>query len=77
MIRFVKILFPFIGFQVMAQQGVIWIPSFLKGMDGDEIRRSLDSQSTAKYIYPINNSNQKGAIGHFNVGCISGLISLF
>ena len=75
MMRFVKILFLFIGFQIMAQQGVMWIPSFLKGVYGDEIRQSLDSQSTAKYIYDINNSNL-GAIGHYNVGCISGLISL-
>tara|TARA_B100001063_G_C16764328_1_gene557752 strand:- start:448 stop:2493 length:2046 start_codon:yes stop_codon:yes gene_type:complete len=59
---------------VSAQQGGMWIPSLLEGMNEDEMQ-SLGSKLTAKDIYDVNNSSLKDAIGHFNGGCTSEVIS--
>ncbi|WP_179318464.1 S46 family peptidase [Winogradskyella helgolandensis] len=72
--RFLKILFLFIVFQASAQQGGMWIPSLLEGMNEDEMQ-SLGSKLTAQDIYDVNNSSLKDAIGHFNGGCTSEVIS--
>jgi hypothetical protein len=72
--RFLKILFLFVAFQITAQQGGMWIPSLLEGMNENEMR-SLGSKLTAKDIYDVNNSSLKDAIGHFNGGCTSEVIS--
>ncbi|GGW55303.1 peptidase S46-like protein [Winogradskyella epiphytica] len=72
--RFLKIIFFFIVVQVSAQQGGMWIPSLLEGMNEDEMQ-SLGSKLTAKDIYDVNNSSLKDAIGHFNGGCTSEVIS--
>lgn len=60
--------------QVSAQQGGMWIPSLLEGMNEQEMT-SLGSKLTAKDIYDVNNSSLKDAIGHFNGGCTSEVIS--
>ncbi|WP_298754257.1 S46 family peptidase [uncultured Psychroserpens sp.] len=72
--RFLKIIFFFIVFQMTAQQGGMWIPSLLEGMNEDEMQ-SLGSKLTAQDIYDVNNSSLKDAIGHFNGGCTSEVIS--
>lgn len=72
--KYIKILFLFIVVQVTAQQGGMWIPSLLKGMNEQEMT-SLGSKLTAKDIYDVNNSSLKDAIGHFNGGCTSEVIS--
>ena len=72
--RVLKIIIFFIVFQVSAQQGGMWIPSLLEGMNENEMR-SLGSKLTAKDIYDVNNSSLKDAIGHFNGGCTSEVIS--
>lgn len=72
--RIFKILFLFIAVQVSAQQGGMWIPSLLQGMNEDEMQ-SLGSTLSAKDIYDVNNSSLKDAIGHFNGGCTSEVIS--
>jgi hypothetical protein len=72
--RFIKILFFFIVFQISAQQGGMWIPSLLEGMNEKEMQ-NLGSKLTAKDIYDVNNSSLKDAIGHFNGGCTSEVIS--
>ncbi|WP_452601143.1 S46 family peptidase [Pontimicrobium sp. MEBiC06410] len=64
----------FITLQVSAQQGGMWIPSLLEGMNEDEMT-SLGSKLSAKDIYDVNNSSLKDAIGHFNGGCTSEIIS--
>ncbi len=69
-----KILFLFIFIQANAQQGGMWIPSLLEGMNESEMK-SLGSKLSAEDIYSINNSSLKDAIGHFNGGCTSELIS--
>ena len=72
--RIIKLLCFFVVFQVSAQQGGMWIPSLLEGMNEDEMQ-SLGSKLTAKDIYDVNNSSLKDAIGHFNGGCTSEVIS--
>lgn len=72
--QILKILVLFIVFQVSAQQGGMWIPSLLEGMNEDEMQ-SLGSTLTAQDIYDVNNSSLKDAIGHFNGGCTSEVIS--
>ncbi|MEO1030287.1 MAG: S46 family peptidase [Bacteroidota bacterium] len=72
--RVLKIIIFFIVLQVSAQQGGMWIPSLLEGMNEDEMR-SLGSKLTAKDIYDVNSSSLKDAIGHFNGGCTSEVIS--
>ncbi|WP_040280494.1 S46 family peptidase [Psychroserpens damuponensis] len=72
--KYLKIIFFLIAFQLSAQQGGMWIPSLLEGMNETEMQ-SLGSKLTAKDIYDINNSSLKDAIGHFNGGCTSEVIS--
>ncbi|WP_034041895.1 S46 family peptidase [Wocania ichthyoenteri] len=72
--KYLKILLFFITLNTFAQQGGMWIPSLLEGMNEDEMT-SLGSKLTAKDIYDINNSSLKDAIGHFNGGCTSEVIS--
>lgn len=72
--KFFKILLLFITLQVSAQQGGMWIPSLLEGMNEQEMT-DLGSKLTAKDIYDVNNSSLKDAIGHFNGGCTSEVIS--
>ena len=72
--KFLKILLLFITIQISAQQGGMWIPSLLEGMNEGEMR-NLGSKLTAKDIYNVNNSSLKDAIGHFNGGCTGEVIS--
>jgi len=72
--RFFKLILVLFVFQLHAQQGGMWIPSLLEGMNESEMT-SLGSQLTAKDIYDVNNSSLKDAIGHFNGGCTSEVIS--
>jgi len=69
-----KIVLLFITLQISAQQGGMWIPSLLNGMNEQEMQ-SLGSKLSANDIYDINKSSLKDAIGHFNGGCTSEIIS--
>jgi hypothetical protein len=69
-----KLLIFFIVVQLSAQQGGMWIPSLLEGMNETEMT-ALGSKLTAQDIYDVNNSSLKDAIGHFNGGCTSEVIS--
>ncbi|MGB0981216.1 MAG: S46 family peptidase [Winogradskyella sp.] len=69
-----KIALFFICINVTAQQGGMWIPSLLEGMNENEMK-ALGSKLSAKDIYDVNNSSLKDAIGHFNGGCTSEIIS--
>lgn len=73
-IKLIPVVLLFIVSQVNAQQGGMWIPSLLEGMNETEMK-SLGAQLSAKDIYDINNSSLKDAIGHFNGGCTSETIS--
>ncbi|EGV42225.1 S46 family peptidase [Bizionia argentinensis JUB59] len=72
--KLLRLLVLFIVFQASAQQGGMWIPSLLEGMNEDEMT-ALGSKLTAQDIYDVNNSSLKDAIGHFNGGCTSEVIS--
>ena len=72
--KFLKILLLFITLQLHAPQGGLWIPSLLEGMNEQEMT-SLGSKLSAKDIFDVNKSSLKDAIGHFNGGCTSEVIS--
>ena len=72
--KLIKILLLFVVFQISAQQGGMWIPSLLEGMNEEEML-NLGSNLSANDIYDINNSSLKDAIVHFNGGCTSEIIS--
>lgn len=60
--------------QVQAQQGGMWIPSLLQGMNETEMK-NLGMKMTAAAIYSVNKSSLKDAVPHFNGGCTSEVIS--
>ena len=72
--KLLRLLLLFITINVTAQQGGMWIPSLLEGMNETEMA-NLGSKLTAQDIYDVNNSSLKDAIGHFNGGCTSEVIS--
>ncbi len=69
-----RFLFLFIALPVFAQQGGMWVPSLLEGMNEAEMK-SLGMKMSAKDIYDVNKSSLKDAIVHFNGGCTSEFIS--
>ena len=72
--KFLRFLLFFITLQISAQQGGMWIPSLLQGMNENEMQ-SLGSKLTAEDIYSVNQSSLKDAIAHFGGGCTSEVIS--
>ena len=64
----------FFSLTIAAQQGGMWIPSLLEGMNEQEMKQ-LGSNLTAKDIYDVNTSSLKDAIVHFNGGCTAEVIS--
>ena len=72
--KFLKLLLLFVIVQVSAQQGGMWIPSLLKGMNESEMK-NLGMKITADQIYSINKSSLKDAVPQFNGGCTSEVIS--
>lgn len=72
--KFLKVLLLLFIFQVHAQQGGMWIPSLLKGMNEKEMK-SLGMKMSASDIYDVNKSSLKDAVPHFNGGCTSEVIS--
>lgn len=72
--KHLKLLLLLIAVQVQAQQGGIWIPSLLQGMNEKEMK-NLGMKMTAAEIYSVNKSSLKDAVPHFNGGCTSEVIS--
>lgn len=72
--RILKLLIVLLSFPIFAQQGGMWIPSMLKGMNESEMQR-LGMKISAEDIYDTNNSSIKDAIIHFDGGCTSEIIS--
>ena len=56
------------------QQGGMWIPSLLEGMNAKEMK-TLGMKMTVADIYSVNKSSLKDAAPHFNGGCSSEVIS--
>ena len=72
--KILKLLVFFLVIQVQAQQGGMWIPSLLNGMNEKEMK-SLGMKMSVKDIYDVNQSSLKDAVPHFNGGCTSEVIS--
>ena len=69
-----KFLLLFIILQANAQQGGMWIPSLLQGMNESEMK-SLGMKMTAKDIYDVNKASLKDAVPQFDGGCTAEMIS--
>jgi hypothetical protein len=72
--KHLRLLLLLIVVQVQAQQGGMWIPSLLQGMNEKEMK-NLGMKMTATDIYSVNKSSLKDAVPHFNGGCTSEVIS--
>lgn len=57
-----------------AQQGGMWIPSLLEGMNEKEMK-NLGMKMSASDIYDVNKSSLKDAVPQFNGGCTAEVIS--
>lgn len=64
----------FIAQLAVAQQGGMWIPSLLKGMNETEMK-NLGMKISVEDLYSVNHSSLKDAVPHFNGGCTSEVIS--
>ena len=72
--KFLKLFLLLFIIQTQAQQGGMWIPSLLNGMNETEMK-NLGMKMTADDIYSVNHSSLKDAVPHFNGGCTSEVIS--
>lgn len=72
--KLLRALVLFVSFPIFAQQGGMWVPSLLKGMNEQEMK-SLGMKMSIEDIYDVNNSSLKDAVPHFNRGCTSEVIS--
>lgn len=72
--KLLRLLFIFLSVPLFAQQGGMWIPSLLDGMNETEMK-NLGMKMSASDIYDVNNASLKDAIPHFNGGCTSEVIS--
>ena len=72
--KFLKLIFLIFIIQTQAQQGGMWIPSLLKGMNETEMK-NLGMKMSIKDIYDVNQSSMKDAVPQFNGGCTSEVIS--
>lgn len=72
--RLLRLLVLLLILPVYAQQGGMWIPSLLKGMNEKEMK-SLGMKMSASDIYDVNHSSLKDAVPQFNGGCTSEVIS--
>jgi hypothetical protein len=72
--KFLKLFLLLLVMQMHAQQGGMWIPSLLKGMNETEMK-NLGMKMSVKDIYDVNQSSMKDAVPHFNGGCTSEVIS--
>ncbi|MGO4906052.1 S46 family peptidase [Flavobacterium sp. W20_MBD1_R3] len=72
--KFLKLFLLLFFIQTQAQQGGMWIPSLLKGMNETEMK-NLGMKMSVKDIYDVNQSSMKDAVPHFNGGCTAEVIS--
>ncbi len=72
--KFLRLLLLLFIVQVSAQQGGMWVPSLLKGMNEAEMKK-LGMKISAADIYDANKPGIKDAVPQFNGGCTSEVIS--
>lgn len=74
MMKLIRLFIFLLAFPMFAQQGGMWIPSLLEGMNETEMQ-NLGMKMSAEDIYSVNESSLKDAVPHFNGGCTSEVIS--
>lgn len=72
--KLLRALVLFVSFPIFAQQGGMWVPSLLKGMNEKEMK-SLGIKMSVADIYDVNTSSLKDAVPQFNGGCTAEVIS--
>lgn len=72
--KFLRLLLILVVSPFFAQQGGMWIPSLLKGMNETEMK-NLGIKISAEDIYSTNKSSLKDAVPHFDGGCTAEVIS--
>lgn len=72
--KFLKLLLLLIFVQASAQQGGMWIPSFLEGMNESEMK-NLGMKISIDQIYSVNKSSIKDAVPQFDKKCTAEVIS--
>jgi hypothetical protein len=72
--KYLKLLLLLFVIQTQAQQGGMWIPSLLQGINETEMK-NLGMKMSALNIYNINKSSLKDAVPQFNGGCTAEMIS--
>ena len=72
--RFLRLTFLLFVLNATAQQGGMWIPSLLKGMNEAEMK-SLGMKISAQDIYDANKPGIKDAVPQFNGGCTAEMVS--
>ncbi len=72
--KFIKLLLLLFVIQIQAQQGGMWVPSLLKGMNETEMK-NLGMKISAEEIYSVNKSSLKDAVPQFDGGCTAEMIS--
>ena len=72
--KFFRLLFLLFVIQAHAQQGGMWIPSLLKGMNESEMKK-LGMKISVADIYDANKPGIKDAVPQFNNGCTAEMIS--
>lgn len=72
--KFLRLLVLLLVVPAYAQQGGMWIPSLLKGMNETEMK-NLGMKMKASDIYDVNKSSLKDAVPQFNGGCTAEVIS--
>ncbi|HEU4497649.1 MAG TPA: S46 family peptidase, partial [Flavobacterium sp.] len=72
--KFLRLLVLLLALPAFSQQGGMWIPSLLKGMNETEMK-NLGMKMSASDIYDVNKSSLKDAVPQFNGGCTSEVIS--
>src|SRR6478672_9561518 len=72
--KFLKLLLLLFVVNVSAQQGGMWVPSLLRGMNESEMKK-LGMKISAADIYDANKPGIKDAVPQFNGGCTAEMIS--
>ena len=72
--KILKVMLLLFVIQLHAQQGGMWIPSLLQGMNEKEMK-NLGMKMSISDIYDVNKSSLKDAVPQFNGGCTSEVIS--
>ena len=72
--KYIKLILLLFIVQVQAQQGGMWLPNLLSGMNESEMK-SLGMKISADDIYSVNHSSLKDAVPQFDGGCTAEMIS--